>query len=70
MWKSKIGDIRRSKGLQQKYVAKQINVSPQSLSSWERDDGYPTADHLFDLADFLGCKVDDLYEKQNKKEPG
>ncbi len=63
MWKSKIGDIRRSKGLQQKYVAKQINVSPQSLSAWERNDSYPGANYLFDLAVVLNCKVDDLYKK-------
>ncbi len=63
MWKSKIGEIRRSKGLQQKYVAKQINVSAQSLSAWERNESYPGANYLFDLALVLECNVDDLYSK-------
>ncbi|WP_407270585.1 helix-turn-helix domain-containing protein [Radiobacillus sp. PE A8.2] len=60
---SKIGNIRRSKGLQQNYVAKQIKVSKQSLSDWERGEVYPKANHLFDLADFFEVKVDDLYER-------
>lgn len=62
-WKSKIGDVRRAKGLQQNFVAKSIHVSQQSLSAWERNESYPTANHLFNLARFLNVKVDDLYEK-------
>ncbi|QDP40791.1 helix-turn-helix domain-containing protein [Radiobacillus deserti] len=64
MWEPKIGDIRRAKGLQQNFVAKQINVSPQSLSAWENGDAFPKANYLFELAEFLEVEVGDLYEKQ------
>lgn len=66
MWKSKIGDIRREKGLQQNFVAKKMHVSSQSLSAWEREESYPRANYLFDLAQVLNVKVDDLYEKLDK----
>lgn len=64
MWVSKIGDIRRSKGLQQKFIAKKINVSQQSLSLWERNETYPSADKLFDLAIALEVDVAELYKRE------
>lgn len=62
-WRPMIGEIRRSQGKTQKFVAKAINVSFQSLSDWERGRVYPTADHLFDIAEELGVNVGDLYKK-------
>ncbi|SET84337.1 DNA-binding transcriptional regulator, XRE-family HTH domain [Oceanobacillus limi] len=67
-WEPKIGKIRRAKGLRQNHVADSIHVSYQSLSAWERGEAYPKAHYLFDLAEILECKVDDLYKRKEDKE--
>lgn len=64
MWIPRIRDIREAKGLKQKYIAKQIHVSAQRISDWEHGKSYPRSDHLFDLAQVLGCKVDELYRRE------
>ena len=33
--------LRLTKGLTQEEVATQLGISPQSISKWERGDGYP-----------------------------
>ncbi|WP_163538336.1 helix-turn-helix transcriptional regulator [Gracilibacillus sp. YIM 98692] len=67
-WNPRIGDIRREKGQRQNYIANKIHVSTQSLSAWERGEAYPKANYLFDLAEVLECKVDDLYERGENEE--
>lgn len=58
-----IKDIRLSRGLMQSYVAKQIDISQQQLSNWEKGTAYPRIDKAFKLAKVLGVKVNDLYEE-------
>lgn len=65
--KSRIKEIRLSKGLMQTFVAKQLNMTQQQLSDWENDRAYPRIDKAFRLARVLGVKVDDLYlEDENE----
>ncbi len=59
--KCNIGYIRKSKGLQQKFVAKQIGISPEHLSHIEHNKSEASAGILFKIAKVLDCKVDDLY---------
>jgi putative transcriptional regulator len=61
--KSKIGEIRKEKGLMQKYVAEKTKISQQLLSDYETGKAYPRIDKAFRIADFFNCKVDDLYER-------
>ncbi len=60
--KPRIQEIRKSKGLQQGYVAKQIGVSQQLLSDWEKGRAYPRIDRAYPLANELGVGIQDLYE--------
>lgn len=61
MLKSRIGHVIDSKGLKHKWVAEQMGIDPTVLSRWVNDRGKPSVDKLFQLADILNCKVDDLY---------
>jgi putative transcriptional regulator len=61
---SKIKEQRKKKGLMQKFVAEQCNISQQMLSEYENGKTYPRANILFKLAEVIGCEVGDLYERK------
>lgn len=60
----RIAEIRRGKGLQQNFVAKQVGISQQYLSELERGKRDVRGMKLKKIAEVLGCKVDDLYEQE------
>nr|WP_157888580.1 helix-turn-helix transcriptional regulator [Cytobacillus oceanisediminis] len=60
----KIGYWIEERGLMKKYVAKKIGITPTQLSNWLAGRSYPPLDKAFILADLLGVKVDDLYERK------
>lgn len=59
----RIRERREAKGLKQKFVAKECSISQQMLSEYENGKTYPRANILFKIAEAIGCKVDDLYER-------
>lgn len=54
--------------MSKKEVAHKIEVSPVVLSRWINNRSKPTLENAFKLADLLGCKVDDLYERKDSDE--
>ena len=60
----KIREQRKKKGLMQKFVAQECSISQQMLSEYENGKTYPRANILFNIAEVIGCKVDDLYEQK------
>lgn len=63
--------IRLERNLTQEEIANHIGVSAQSVSKWERGEGYPDIELLPSLANYLGISVDELLgvsesEKKNK----
>lgn len=62
--KPQIKKLIVEKGMKQKDVAKEIGVSSQQLSNWVTGESYPRMKQAFKLAEFLGCKVDDLYRNE------
>ena len=46
----------------QKDFAKLIGISPQAISKWEREQGYPDISLLPVLANLLRCSVNDFFE--------
>ncbi len=52
--------IRRERGLTQEEVATHLGISFQSISKWERGDGYPDITMLPVLSYYFGISVDDL----------
>ena len=66
MLKSKIGEYIERSGYRRDYIAKRIGVSYRQLAKYIAGDSFPTVPKLFALAQLLGCKVDDLYEYEEK----
>ena len=74
----KIRKLRRDKNLTQEEVASHLGISFQSVSKWERGDGYPDITLLPALANYFGVTTDELlgmneismqnlYEEVNRK---
>lgn len=51
-------------GLSKKEVADRLEVSQVVLSRWVNSKSTPSLMNAFNLADILGCTVDDLYTKE------
>jgi len=56
----KIRKLRRDKNLTQEEVASHLGISFQSVSKWERGDGYPDITLLPALANYFGVTTDEL----------
>ncbi len=52
--------LRRQRDLTQEEVAAHLGISPQSISKWERGDGYPDITMLPVLANYFSVSVDEL----------
>jgi transcriptional regulator with XRE-family HTH domain len=64
--KSNIERLILESGLKKGFIAKKIGVSPRQLLNYEKMVSYPPIDKAYILADLLGVKVDDLYEREEK----
>lgn len=69
----KIADARRKMGKTQQDIGDELNVSPQAVSSWERDECLPDTDNLIKLARILNVSLPSLtedseYEFETKEE--
>lgn len=56
--------LRKNKGLTQEDIAKEFNITPQSVSKWENDLSAPDITILVDLAKLLDVSVDVLLGKE------
>lgn len=57
---SRIGMLRRGKGITQSELGERLGVSYQAVSKWERGETLPDTAILVDLADVLETSVDSL----------
>lgn len=48
-------------GLTQKQVATLLQISPQSISKWEKGEAKPSIDYLPALAECLDCEINDFF---------
>ena len=55
-----IRNLRKRKNITQEELAEHLGISFQSISKWERADGFPDITMLPDLADFFNISVDEL----------
>ena len=60
MNETKIGQLRKAKGISQEQLAEILNTTRQAVSKWERGDCYPDIDRLKDLAVFFNVSIDYL----------
>ena len=52
--------------LSQRELADKLGVAQPTVSAWENGDGYPRVEKLMQLAQILGCTVDDLLASPNR----
>lgn len=64
MYKSNIGQLIKQSPYKREYIMKNLGVSANTLSNWSTGKTLPSLDKAFQLADILGVKVDDLYERK------
>ena len=65
-----IVELRKAKGMTQKDLAEQMNVTDKAVSKWERDLACPDINSIPRLAEALGVSVEQLLNvsKQEKSE--
>ena len=56
----KIKELRYEKGLTQEEIGSLLGVSAQSVSKWERGEGYPDIEMLPALANYFNISIDEL----------
>lgn len=67
---NKVEELRKNLGMSQEAFAKAIKVSRQTVSSIETGKYNPSLDLAFEIADFFGKKIDEIfiYERSKKDE--
>ena len=53
--------LRQRNKLSQKRVAEMFSISPQSISKWERGEGYPSIEYLPELAEVFHCNINEFF---------
>ena len=56
----KLQELRKSKGLTQEELAKELFVSRTAVSKWESGRGYPSIDSLKEISRFFSVTIDEL----------
>ena len=56
----RIAEKRKARGLKQDELAEKLGVSAQAVSKWENDISCPDIMTLPQLAEILGCSIDEL----------
>lgn len=71
----KLCELRKSKGLTQEELAKDLFVSRTAISKWESGRGYPSIDSIKEISKYFSVSIDELLsgekiisiaEKENK----
>lgn len=57
----KIAAARKNAGMTQEKLAEKLGVTPQAISTWERDENVPDTRNLVPLAQLLDISIDDLF---------
>jgi len=55
-----IKELRQSKKMTQKSLAKILNVTPQAVSKWERNESNPDIQTLISLSNYFNVSVDEI----------
>ena len=60
----RIKELRQAKGLRQIDMAAYFGVGQSTVVKWESDGQYPPTRLLPDIAIYLGCTIDELYDEK------
>ncbi|MBQ3975530.1 MAG: helix-turn-helix transcriptional regulator [Lachnospiraceae bacterium] len=59
-----LADARKNNNLTQEELAEMLNVSRQTISKWERNEGYPEVETLLEIARRLHLSLDQLMHEE------
>ena len=65
MFHEKLKAIRIKCEKTQKDLADYLNISPQSISKWEKGEALPSLEYLPKIAKFYNCDINLFFEEQN-----
>ena len=68
MFKEKLKEIRKQKGLKQKEIAKMLNVVESCYANWEQGRTEPNIETIKKLCYILNTTPNELLEYENKTE--
>jgi transcriptional regulator with XRE-family HTH domain len=63
---SKIKELTNQSGFKKSFIAEKLGVSVKQLRNYESGHSLIPIDKAYILADLLGVKVDDLYERTDQ----
>lgn len=63
MFSKHLKRARLAAGRTQSELAEALNISPQSISKWEKDLSVPGVDMLPQIAEFLGCPINAFFSE-------
>lgn len=68
LFKERLSEARKEKGMMQAELARRLGVTAQAVSKWERGNAYPDIELLDGISTVLDCSLDYLfqYEKGSK----
>lgn len=64
-----IASLRKKRQITQKQLADMLDISPQAVSKWEKNDSQPTVSMLPRLADYFGVSMDYLFYAKAGESP-
>ncbi len=63
----KIGELRQRSGMSKTQLADRLGVDLSTVCKWESGVNKPMADTLLKLADLLGCTIDELFGRDERR---
>lgn len=66
--KSRLKRLRFEADMSQEQLSNLSGIHISQISDYENNKIFPNTINLWLLAEALGCKVDDLYEKENQSD--
>lgn len=64
----KIKKKRKELNLTQEYLAKELNISRQAISKWEKEMSYPSMENLVKLSEIFGVDIEYFKKDNDEKE--
>ena len=58
---ARIKALRKRDGVTQEKLADALGVTPQAVSKWESETGYPDLEYLMPIANFFNITLDELF---------
>lgn len=66
----RIREMRRAAGIKQQELADAMGLAQNCVSQWETEVALPRTRQLPQLAEVLGCTIDELFENPNEEVKG